>query len=232
MKIHFSGTTNMSSPMLNGIILVMPDKEEITLDREDTEWSYNEETKEISITFGTPYVWDGDGMEYDGKTIVDYIDKAKYFLTDIEEDAPIDYEISIKELSFIDSSGVLHSLKHCDTAKDYNDYLMNESKNVFTVYQLKKDVLDYQEIAFESLSWIRKHGCVVKRENYNKVYEGPYRNTDTLEGLYTRFNLARPSDFKGHSMSVSDVVVVKADGKEIAYYVDSKGFASVPEFLD
>lgn len=105
--------------MLNGIILIMPDDTEVTLDREWTESSYDEDKKDISITFSTPYIWDGEGMEYDGKEILEYIDKAKYFISDIEDDAPADYELNLKELSFIDSNGSCHSLKHYTEVSDY-----------------------------------------------------------------------------------------------------------------
>ncbi len=126
MKINFLGTSNHRTVMLNGIILVMPDGTEITLDREWTESSYDEQKKEISITFTTPYVWDGEGMEYDSTKIPEYIDNAKYFLSDIEDDAPADYELDLKELSFIDSNGIFHSLKHYKEVSDYWHYLKNK----------------------------------------------------------------------------------------------------------
>ncbi len=230
MKIKFSGNCNDDKVYLNSIILVMRDDREITLDREWTEWSRNEKTGEISITFETPYVWDGEGMEYDGDSIISYIDNAKYFLCDIEDDAPFGYELLLKELYFIDRYGNGHELKHYEKAADYKEY--TDNKDGFSIYQLKNDVDEWQYIAFESLSWIRKHGFDLKPSNYKKVYEGKLNALDTLESLYERFNIYRPEDFKGHSMSVSDIVVLRLDGKESAYYVDGIGFTSIPEFLN
>lgn len=54
---------------------------------------------------------------------------------------------------------------------------------------------------------------------------------ETLEDIYTRFNIDHPEDFKGHSLSVSDVVVLHEKGSDTAYYVDSIGFKEVPDFL-
>lgn len=63
-------------------------------------------------------------------------------------------------------------------------------------------------------------------------------NTFTMNGIrmqelnYTRFNIERPEDFTGHSLSVSDVVVIRQNGQETAHYCDSFGFSEVPEFLE
>ncbi len=100
----------------------------------------------------------------------------------------------------------------------------------FSIYQLKggSETLDYR---FEPLDSIHRNGLSVKPENYELVYEAPMTAKDNLESIYTRFNVDRPADFTGHSLSVSDIVVLHQDGKDTAHYCDRAGFSEVPEFL-
>ena len=100
----------------------------------------------------------------------------------------------------------------------------------FSIYQLKggNETLDYR---FEPLDSIHRNGLSVKLENYELVYEAPLTEKDDLESIYTRFNVDRPADFTGHSLSVSDIVVLHQDGKDTAHYCDRVGFPEVPEFL-
>ena len=102
--------------------------------------------------------------------------------------------------------------------------------NTFSIYQLKPGdaTRDYR---FEPLDAIRNNGLSVKPENYELVYTAPLTAKDDLESIYNRFNVDRPADFKGHSLSVSDIVVLRQDGKDTAHYCDRTGFSEVPEFL-
>ncbi len=104
------------------------------------------------------------------------------------------------------------------------------AENSFSIYQLKggNETLDYR---FEPLDSIHRNGLSVKPENYELVYEAPLTAKDDLESIYTRFNVDRPADFTGHSLSVSDIVVLHQDGKDTAHYCDRTGFSEVPEFL-
>ena len=104
------------------------------------------------------------------------------------------------------------------------------AENSFSIYQLKggNETMDYR---FEPLDSIHRNGLSVKPENYELVYEAPLTAKDDLESIYTRFNVDRPADFKGHSLSVSDIVVLHQDGKNTAHYCDRFGFSQVPEFL-
>ena len=104
-----------------------------------------------------------------------------------------------------------------------------ESVGSFSIYQLKggNETLDYR---FEPLDSIHRNGLSVKPENYELVYEAPLTTKDNLESIYTRFNVDRPADFTGHSLSVSDIVVLHQDGKDTAHYCDRAGFSEVPEF--
>ena len=106
----------------------------------------------------------------------------------------------------------------------------SEPVGSFSIYQLKggSETLDYR---FEPLDSIHRNGLSVKPENYELVYEAPMTEKDNLESIYTRFNVDRPADFTGHSLSVSDIVVLHQDGKDTAHYCDRAGFSEVPEFL-
>ena len=106
----------------------------------------------------------------------------------------------------------------------------DEPVGSFSIYQLKggNETLDYR---FEPLDSIHRNGLSVKPENYELVYEAPLTEKDNLESIYTRFNVDRPADFTGHSLSVSDIVVLHQDGKDTAHYCDRAGFSEVPEFL-
>ena len=102
--------------------------------------------------------------------------------------------------------------------------------DTFSIYQMKPgdSTRDYR---FEPLDAIRNNGLSVKPENYELVYTAPLTAKDDLESIYTRFNVDRPADFTGHSLSVSDIVVLHQGGKDTAHYCDRAGFSEVPEFL-
>ena len=106
----------------------------------------------------------------------------------------------------------------------------SEPVGSFSIYQLKggSETLDYR---FEPLDSIHRNGLSVKPENYELVYTAPLTAKDDLESIYTRFNVDRPADFTGHSLSVSDIVVLHQGGKDTAHYCDRAGFSEVPEFL-
>ena len=108
--------------------------------------------------------------------------------------------------------------------------VQSELAGSFSIYQLKdgRETLDYR---FEPLDSIHRNGLSVKPENYELVYEAPLTAKDDLESIYTRFNVDRPADFTGHSLSVSDIVVLHQGGKDTAHYCDRAGFSEVPEFL-
>ncbi len=99
----------------------------------------------------------------------------------------------------------------------------------FSIYQLKRSD-DLHGIRFESYDYLQKNGIKCDIRNYDLMYSGNMTPNETLENLFYKFNMEHPEDFKGHSLSVSDVVVVKERGKSIAHYVDSIGFKQVDHF--
>lgn len=100
----------------------------------------------------------------------------------------------------------------------------------FSIYQLKggEETRDYR---FEPLDRLRAVGLDVQRDNYELVYSAPLADEESLEDIYRRFNIDHPADFTGHSLSVSDIVVLRNGDTETAHYCDSFGFTKVPEFL-
>ena len=105
-----------------------------------------------------------------------------------------------------------------------------QDKDTFSIYQIKGGD-ETRDFRFEPYDRLQAAGNVVDRANYELVYSAPLAPETSLEDIYTRFNIDHPKDFKGHSLSVSDVVVLHQNGQDTAHYVDSVGFRQVPEFL-
>ena len=105
-----------------------------------------------------------------------------------------------------------------------------QDKDTFSIYQLKHGD-ETRDLRFEPYDRLQATGNSVDRANYERVYSAELTPGTSLEDIYTRFNIDHPKDFKGHSLSVSDVVVLHQNGQDTAHYVDSFGYKSVPEFL-
>lgn len=103
-------------------------------------------------------------------------------------------------------------------------------KDTFRIYQLKRGE-DTRELQFESYDRLKESRQTLNPDHYVKVYEAELTKGLSLEDIYTRFNIDHPKDFYGHSLSVSDVVVLHKDGKDTAHYVDRLGYKEAPEFL-
>ena len=103
-------------------------------------------------------------------------------------------------------------------------------KDTFSVYQLKRGD-ETRDFRFEPYDRLAATGRTADRANYDLIYTTELAPGTSLEDIYTRFNIDHPKDFKGHSLSVSDVVVLHQNGQDTAHYVDSSGYRQVPEFL-
>ena len=105
--------------------------------------------------------------------------------------------------------------------------------NCFAIYQVSRD--DPQNVRFMNLDWLQSHNLAVDRNNYDLIYTAPLNGSgssmEQLEKLYEQFNLQKPVDFHSPSMSVSDIVAIKQDGKVSCHYCDSVGFIEVSGFL-
>ena len=111
-----------------------------------------------------------------------------------------------------------------------NDHLLTNG-DTFRIYQLKR-VDETAIYAFTGLRGLEELGLSLRPDLYEQVYEAALAPEQDLEGIFQQFNLNHPSDFTGHSLSVSDVVVLVQDGQKKAYFCDSVGFREVPEFLE
>ena len=107
--------------------------------------------------------------------------------------------------------------------------LLFGSEDRFGIYQLK-DTEEARDIHFMGMDYLESKGIAVTKENYDLLYTAPLEEGTSLEDIYTRFNIDRPADFRGHSLSVSDVVVLHQNGENTSHYVDSFGYREVPEF--
>ena len=105
-----------------------------------------------------------------------------------------------------------------------------QDKDTFSIYQLKRGD-ETRDLRFEPYDRLQATGHAVDRANYELIYTAPLTPDTSLEDIYTRFNLDHPADFRGHSLSVSDVVVLHQNGQDTAHYVDSIGYRQTPEFL-
>lgn len=100
----------------------------------------------------------------------------------------------------------------------------------YEIYQLTADPAN-AKLLFTSYDGVHADGMTINRSNYELKYSAPLTPDTTLDSIYVQFNINRPADFTGHSLSVSDIVVLHRNGQDTAHYVDSIGFADVPEFL-
>jgi hypothetical protein len=101
----------------------------------------------------------------------------------------------------------------------------------FAIYQIKLDRELYAKFAFQSYATITADGHSPKRAIYNLVYAAAVHKRITPEDIFYIFNMEQPADYRGHSLSVSDVVAIKEDGQVTYYYCDCIGFKMIPGFL-
>ena len=117
-----------------------------------------------------------------------------------------------------------------DSAEKIDETLLlhGESRR-FAIYQMDSgDEHTYQFMGIESAKSL---GYTIDGKDYRMVYAAPWMPTITLDNIFERFNIDRPEDFRGHSLSVSDVIVINRGAEITAYYVDSFGFQELPEFV-
>ncbi len=109
--------------------------------------------------------------------------------------------------------------------------LLDGNENRYGIYQMKENS-EAREYLFMDMDFVERHGHAIQKEDYELVYSDLLQEEDTLDSLYEKFNINRPDDFYGHSLSVSDVVVLNKDGEVKAYYVDSISFKELADFLE
>ena len=121
-----------------------------------------------------------------------------------------------------------------DHQQEREQAFLDHKGDCFAIYQVKHTD-ELRDIRYEGLEWLKSIGQTVQRDNYDLVYTAPLLPSDlkgdTAEQLFYRFNNEHPTDYRHPSMSVSDIVAIKRDGKVSCHYCDSFGFAEVPGFL-
>lgn len=112
---------------------------------------------------------------------------------------------------------------------------LESSTDSYAIFQLREDIKDNARRSYTYYSLLQEKGMEPEIERYKLVYRDVFSASDNiseqLEEMYEKFNLDRPEDFKGHSMSVGDIVALKIDGKVSCHFVDSVGFKELPDFL-
>ena len=111
---------------------------------------------------------------------------------------------------------------------------LSQNRDCFAIYQVKHTD-ELRDIRYEGMDWLHSIGQTVKRENYDLVYTAPLEPCKSpqaaVEQLYHQFNNDHPADYHHPSMSVSDIVAIKQDGKVSCHYCDSSGFTQISGFL-
>ena len=169
----------------------------------------------------------------DGK-VSDTPTRADYFTAGALKETDVDYVFNNVGFS---SASTLYALPLREDVRERAEQTLarrsadQPERDTFSIYQVPAGPQgrDFRYRPYEEL---QAAGLAVDRKNYELVYTAPLDKKTTLEDIYRTFNADdRPAGFRGHSLSVSDVVVVNRGGKEEAHYCDSIGFTPVPEFM-
>ena len=169
----------------------------------------------------------------DGK-VSDTPTRADYFTAGALKETDVDYVFNNVGFS---SASTLYTLPLREDVRERAEQTLAQrsadqpERDTFSIYQVPAGPQgrDFRYRPYEEL---QAAGLTVDRKNYALVYTAPLDKKTTLEDIYRTFNADdRPAGFRGHSLSVSDVVVVNRGGKEEAHYCDSIGFTPVPEFM-
>lgn len=126
---------------------------------------------------------------------------------------------------------IFNDFKAQHPIRTYDD--VEKAQGTCKIYQLPGGD-KYHGIRFEGMEQLKRDGVQLNKDDYELVYEGEideFKGNTTLEALFAQFNTDHPADFTGHSLSVSDVIVISVDGKDTAYFCDSFGFTEMPEFF-
>ena len=146
------------------------------------------------------------------------------------ERGPEHYQMSMAERErFRNLEWEMQKYPQIQSLKEAN--LLLGTRRTFGIYQIKDDSPG-ENYAFMNMSFIESHGMQIKKEDYKLVYAGELFGNMSLDDIFERFNIDRPEDFRGHSLSVSDIVVLN-DGENVtAHFVDSISFEQLDHFLE
>ena len=146
------------------------------------------------------------------------------------ERGPEHYQMSMTELErFRKLEWEMQKYPQIQSLKEAN--LLLGTRRTFGIYQIREDSPG-ENYAFMNMSFIESHGMQIKKEDYKLVYVGELSGNMSLDDIFERFNIDRPEDFRGHSLSVSDIVVLNDGEKVTAHFVDSISFEQLDSFLN
>ena len=146
------------------------------------------------------------------------------------ERGPEHYQMSMTELErFRSLEWEMQKYPQIQSLKEAN--LLLGTRRTFGIYQIRDDSPG-ENYAFMNMSFIESHGMQIKKEDYKLVYVGELSGNMSLDDIFERFNIDRPEDFRGHSLSVSDIVVLNDGEKVTAHFVDSISFEQLDSFLN
>ena len=146
------------------------------------------------------------------------------------ERGPEHYQMSMAERErFRNLEWEMQKYPQIQSLKEAN--LLLGTRQTFGIYQIKDDSPG-ENYAFMNMSFIESHGMQIKKEDYKLVYVGELLGNTSLDDIFERFNIDRPEDFRGHSLSVSDIIVLNDGEKVTAHFVDSISFEQLDSFLN
>lgn len=195
--------------------------------------------------------------EDDRLSVAAYLESRGAWTTEIANEKTKEFAEYYLDVRYIRDTGEIIDLKdHLEN--EHNSFEMQEERpenemaketqllhgneDQYGIYQLK-DIPELNRFRFEGTEALKRMGVIkgnfdaIKPENYELVYLGELSELQrqsqgtTLEAIYEKFNIDHPEDFTGHSLSVSDIVVLHENGKNSAHFVDSFGFTGLPDFI-
>ena len=218
----------------------LPDAQEQALDE------YPMPDSEVSVSDMQEYGYPSDGMlpvtreralELDAAGLTVYVlheDNTESMVFDTEEIMEHGGLFGVEHEEW-EQSPAFHEkvLERQDRQLEREQAFLAHEGRCFAIYQVSRD--NPQNVRFMNLDWLQSHNLSVKRSNYDLIYTAPLNRSgstmEQLETLYEQFNLQKPVDFHSPSLSVSDIVAIKQDGKVSCHYCDSVGFTEIPGFL-
>ena len=218
----------------------LPDAQEQSLD----EYPMPDSEVSVSDMQGYGYFYDGmlpvtreRALELDAAGLTVYIlheDNTESMVFDTEEIMEHGGLFGVEHEEW-EQSPAFHEkvLERQDRQLERGQAFLAHEGSCFAIYQVSRD--DPQNVRFMNLDWLQSHNLAVDRNNYDLIYTAPLNGSgstmEQLETLYKQFNLQKPVDFHSPSLSVSDIVAIKQDGKVSCHYCDSVGFTEIPGFL-
>ena len=218
----------------------LPDAQEQSLD----EYPMPDSEVSVSDMQGYGYFYDGmlpvtreRALELDAAGLTVYIlheDNTESMVFDTEEIMEHGGLFGVEHEEW-EQSPAFHEkvLERQDRQLEREQAFLSHEGSCFAIYQVSRD--DPQNVRFMNLDWLQSHNLAVDRNNYDLIYTAPLNGSgstmEQLETLYEQFNLQKPVDFHSPSLSVSDIVANKQDGKVSCHYCDSVGFTEIPGFL-